>query len=88
MNDLPKTLAEAIKQKEEQRIGSNLTNLATAYTMLGEENERLQAHIDANNKLRAEIEAMSAMKPGKITLEAVKDLYERARAPRKLGVSF
>ena len=78
MNGTPTTLGDHIRQQEAARIASNLSNLASAYALLGEEMERLRAAKEKCDALRREILAFEKRDPASITLAEVQDLYNRA----------
>lgn len=78
MTTKPTTLAAAIAEQEAARVASNLTNLASAYTTLGEEIDRKGAEIKRLEAIRSEIRTMGERDPASITLEETKALYNRA----------
>jgi len=78
MTTKPTTLAAAIAEQEATRIASNLTNLASAYTTLGEELDRKRAEIAGLEAIRTEILTMGERDPTSITLEETKALFKKA----------
>jgi hypothetical protein len=73
----PQTLKDAIAQEESLRVGSNLSNLATAYSLLGEGITDMEERIEKFKSAREEIMNMNNKEPDKISLSQTKALYEK-----------
>jgi hypothetical protein len=77
-----KTFDEVVAEVEASRHNSNLSNLASAMNMLREREDRYKRAMENIAEIRADIE-MAGKNPDTLTLEQVRELYNRAFGAEK-----